>query len=56
MLNYKSQPKEVEKFMEKWQDKAEYWFVKDVSRKFGDYDSFINDMLSRSFNERRTIG
>lgn len=55
MLNYKSKPKEVEKFMEKWQDKAEYWFVKDVSRKFGDYDSFINDMLSRSFNERRTI-
>ena len=55
MLNYKSQPKEVDKFMEKWQEKAEYWFIKYVSRKFGDYQSFIDDMLSRSFNERKTI-
>ena len=55
MLNYKSKPKEVDEFMNKWQKKAEYWFIKYVSRKFGDYQSFIDDMLSRSFNERKTI-
>ena len=55
MLNYKSKPKEVDEFMNKWQKKAEYWFIKNVSRKFGDYQSFIDDMLSRSFNERKTI-
>ena len=33
MLNYKSKPKEDDEFMNKWQKKAEYWFIKKISKK-----------------------
>ena len=55
MLNYKSKPKEVDEFMNKWQKKAEYWFIKNVSKQCGSYQSFIDTMLTKAFQERKTV-
>ena len=55
MLNYKSKPKEVDEFMNKWQKKAEYWFIKNISKQYDCYQSFINAMLSKAFHGRKTI-
>ena len=55
MLNYKSKPKEVDEFMNKWQKKAEYWFIKNISKQYDSYQSFINAMLSDAFHKRKTI-